>query len=162
MSTLINWQEPDTVSIEYHNNPFLGLHREVDQALREYYDLFSSKQLNSDEYENLILFPALDIVEDENKLSIQIEMPGLDENDIHVAISNNTLTILGEKSISIKNKKYISREIRYGHYERVIALPSDLDTDKTTASFKRGILWLVVPKKTRNKIKRVIKVDQAE
>lgn len=164
MNTLLQWKEAAPISIEYNRNPFLGLHQEVDQAMREFCDLFSPCKLSIEEFENLDLMPSMDIVEENNKYTIQVELPGLDEKDIKISISDNTLTILGEKSTSVKNinKKYVFREITYGKYERVVSLPSYVDTGKAAASFKKGMLWVVIPKKAQaRRAKRDIKVEQA-
>ncbi|CZN70874.1 T786P28D [Legionella pneumophila] len=58
----------------------------------------------------------MDVVEDKDHYSIELEMPGMDEKDIKVSLADNILTISGEKSTSKKNedKKYLSREISYG------------------------------------------------
>ncbi len=109
--------------------------------MRDFYDVFSSAKMGLDQFENLDLMPSMDIVEDEEHFNVQVEMPGMDEKDIKVSFADNTLTIAGEKSSSHKNKnkKYISREINYGRYERTISLPNTVDIDKASASFKKGM-----------------------
>lgn len=106
----------------------------------------------------------MDVVEDKDHFSIQLEMPGMDEKDIHLSITDNVLTISGEKSTSKKNKnkKYVSREISYGKYERSISLPSSVDVDKVKANFKKGMLWIQLPKKEETiGGARDIKIEQA-
>ena len=47
-----------------------------------------------------------------------------------------------------QEKEYVKREIHYGAYQRTIALPDNVDTSKVTATFKKGMLWVILPKKT--------------
>lgn len=164
MNTLLKWKKASPVSIEHTRNPFFGLQQEVDRAFRDFYDLFGSNKTGLEQFENLDLLPSMDVVEDKDHFTVQMEMPGMDEKDIKVSFSDNTLTITGEKSISTKNKdkKFISREINYGKYERVISLPSTIDIDKAKASFKKGMLWVVLPKKSgSNGGSRDIKIEHA-
>ncbi|MFW2569353.1 Hsp20/alpha crystallin family protein [Legionella sp. 29fVS95] len=136
-------------------SPFRGLHQEVNRAMSDLYNLFESSNLNLEHFHNLRLSPAMDIIEDKDclKIEIEIEMPGMDEKDIKISISDNVITIQGEKSTSKKdeNKNYLSREISYGRYDRTITLPQSVDVDKAKASFKKGMLWVTIPKKAESK-----------
>ncbi|PWY54398.1 Hsp20/alpha crystallin family protein [Legionella qingyii] len=164
MNALLKWKNGTPISIEHPHNPFLGLQQEVDKAFHDFYEMFApSKSL--DQFENLNLMPSMDVVEDKDHFTIQMEMPGMDEKDINVSISGNSLTITGEKSTSKKNekKKYISREISYGKYERSLSLPSTIDADKAKATFKKGMLWVELPKKAEAKGKsRDVKIEAAK
>lgn len=138
------------IPIEQSSSPFLKLQNEIDRVFNEFSDFFSPTRFNRwEQFEDLNLAPSMDVVEDKDHYSVQLEMPGMDEKDLHVSIADNVLTITGEKSTSRKNenKKYISREISYGKYERSISLPSTVDIDKTKATFKKGMLWIQLPKK---------------
>jgi len=130
-------------------NPFVHIQQEVDKALHGFYDLFESKPYDLKHLEQLSLSPAMDLVEDKDCFKLEVEMPGLDENNIKLTLNNNLLTISGEKSISRKDqdKNYIAREITYGRYERSITLPQSADLSRITASFKKGMLWVNIPKK---------------
>ncbi len=164
MNNLLKWRKASPIAIEHTQNPFLSLQQEVDRAFRDFYDLFPSSKSGLEQFENMDLMPSMDIVEDQNHFTVQVEMPGMDEKDIKVSFSDNALTITGEKSISTKNKgkKYLSREISYGRYERLISLPPSVDIDKAKASFKKGMLWVVLPKKSGSQGgSRDIKVEHA-
>lgn len=145
-------------------HPFLTIQREVDKALHGFYDLFEHKPFNLTEIENTKLAPLMDLAENKDSYKIELEMPGLDEEDITVSLHENVLTICGEKTTSKKNqrKNYLSREINYGRYERNISLPLSADGSKAVASFKKGMLWITIPKK-QAKIgsKRKIKITKA-
>ncbi|HAT8179961.1 TPA: Hsp20 family protein [Legionella pneumophila] len=147
-------------------SPFLRLQQEVNHAMSDFYNLFDpQRSANLEQFEHISLTPSLDIVEDKDSFKIEAEMPGLGEEDIKVSFCENRLTIEGEKSTSKKdeNKNYISREISYGRYERTISLPLSADVDKATASFKKGMLWITIPKKTKTKEDvKTIKIEKAK
>ena len=162
MSKLMKWKNETPISIEHSHNPFLRLQNEVDRVFHEFTDFFAPSRFNW-EFENLNLAPSMDVVEDKDHYSIELEMPGMDEKDVKVSLADNVLTISGEKTTSKKNedKKYLSREISYGKYERSISLPATIDVDKAKASFKKGILCVDLPKKEESKRSaRDIKVEQ--
>lgn len=150
---------------EHTSSPFIRLQNEVDRLFGEFSDFFSPSRFKGwEQFEQLNLAPSMDVVEDKDHFSIQLEMPGMDEKDIHLSITDNVLTISGEKSTSKKNKnkKYVSREISYGKYERSISLPSSVDVDKVKANFKKGMLWIQLPKKEETiGGARDIKIEQA-
>ena len=145
-------------------SPFLTIQKEVDKALNGFYDLFESKPFNLQQFENLTLAPPMDLVEDGNAFQLEVEMPGMDEKDIKISLDDNVLTIQGEKTTSEKKerKNYVAREINYGRYERSIYLPKSADGDKITASFKKGMLWISIPKKAESiGCAREIKIGKA-
>jgi HSP20 family protein len=146
-------------------SPFLTIQKEVEKALNDFYDIFESRPFNLKAFENLNLAPSMDLIEDENSYKLEVEMPGMDEKDITISLNDNLLTIQGEKSTSKKNeqKKYIAREINYGRYERCISLPQAADGNKISASFKKGMLWITIPKKAGSQGNgHQIKIEKAE
>jgi HSP20 family protein len=146
----------------YQNNPFMKLQNEVNHAMSDFYNLFQPLSAN---FEKMMLTPALDVVEDAKNFKIEAEMPGMSEEDISIHFTNNRLTIEGEKTTSKKDEKkhFVNREISYGHYERSIALPDTADVNKAKASFKKGMLWVTIPKKAAmKKNKKTIKIEKAQ
>ncbi len=105
------------------------------------------------EYSNANLCPSCDIVEDDKNFKVEFEMPGVDEQDIKVAISNGILSVKAQKKTSSKNegKNYLRREISFGAWERQISLPENIDIDNAQSSFKKGMLWVSIPKKEVDK-----------
>jgi HSP20 family protein len=136
------------------------MHQEIDKALHGIADVFEHKSNFLKNFDNMLLSPALDLVEDTHGFKLEVELPGLDETDIRLSIKGNVLTIRGEKSVSKKdeNKNYIFREIAYGRYERHIAMPATADLSRCSANFKKGMLWINVPKL---KSSQQIKIDKA-
>ena len=92
--------------------------------------------------------PNVDVAEDEKAIRISAELPGMDENDIDVSISNGVLTLQGEKKQDEEEteKGFYCRESAHGKFLRRIDLGSDVDEDKADAEFKKGILTITLPK----------------
>ena len=93
--------------------------------------------------------PAVDVIESEKAYEITAELPGMDEKNIDVKVADGTLTIKGEKQEEKEEKKkdYYLRERSFGSFERSFAIPEGVDADKIEASFKKGVLTLMLPKK---------------
>lgn len=161
---MVDWKKSVPISIQHRKNPFISLQSELDRAMDDFYNLFAIPNISSDKFENLTITPFVNLVEDKDSFKVEAEMPGLAEEDIKVSISDGILTIKGEKTVSSKNenKNYLSREIQYGRYERNIAIPDSVDTEKAKATFKKGMLWVNIPKKAEViKKSRELKVEKA-
>jgi HSP20 family protein len=103
--------------------------------------------------------PAVDIAEKDKAYEITAELPGLDENNIEVKVSNGTLTIKGEKKEEKQEEKkdYYLSERRYGSFQRSFQVPQGVDPEKIEASFKKGVLVVTLPKtpEALNKEKKI-------
>lgn len=106
--------------------------------------------------------PALDLAETVNEFVVKAEMPGLVPKDIDINLSDNLLTIKGEKKQEREEKEenYHLLERSYGAFTRSIQLPAEVKHEKIAASFKNGILKVVLPKSEETRKKEVkIKVQ---
>ena len=92
--------------------------------------------------------PAVDVAEEFNAYEVTAELPGMDENNIEVALVNGNLLIKGEKQERGK-KDYYLRERHFGSFERCFALPEDADTSRIEAGLERGVLTVTLPKRGR-------------
>jgi len=92
--------------------------------------------------------PAIDVVEKEKEYVISAELPGLDEKDVDVSVSDDMLIIKGEKreEKEEKAKNYYLSERRYGAFQRSFQLPTGVDAEKIDASFQKGVLTVMLPK----------------
>lgn len=93
--------------------------------------------------------PAVDIIEKDNAFEITAELPGMDETNIQIKLSNGALTIKGEKTDEREEKKkdYHLSERHYGSFQRTFGLPEGVDPEKIEAHFSKGVLTLTLPKK---------------
>ena len=92
--------------------------------------------------------PAVDLVEREKEYAITAELPGLDDKNVEIKLSNGTLTISGEKKDEReeKEKDYYFSERRYGSFKRAFRVPDGVDADKIEAAFDKGVLTIRLPK----------------
>lgn len=93
--------------------------------------------------------PAVDITEKDESFEITAELPGMDQENIDLKLSNGNLIIKGEKKEDKEEKRkgYHLSERHYGSFERVFNLPKGVDADKIEASFSKGVLSITLPKK---------------
>lgn len=93
--------------------------------------------------------PPVDVMESEKAYEIMAEVPGMDEKNIEVTVTDRILSIKGEKyeEKEEQKKEYYLRERRFGSVERSFSVPETVETDKIEASFKSGVLTLILPKK---------------
>jgi HSP20 family protein len=93
--------------------------------------------------------PAADVVERNDAYEIAIELPGMEEKDIEVSLSDGVLTICGERQGGKEEKtaEYCLRERHFGAFERSFSLPDGVDPSRIEARFAKGILTVALPKK---------------
>lgn len=94
--------------------------------------------------------PAVDLINKEKEVEVRAELPGMDEKDIDVRLSDGTLTIRGEKKEERKEGEeggsYYVSERRYGSFQRSFQIPEGIDRDRVEASFRNGVLTITLPK----------------
>ena len=92
--------------------------------------------------------PAIDVIEDADAYKLTAELPGMAEGDIEVALTDEMLTIKGEKKEEKekKEKNYYLSERSYGAFRRSFVLPDGVDRDKIGAEFAKGVLTVTMPK----------------
>ena len=104
--------------------------------------------------------PFIDVMENDKEIIATAEMPGLEKQDININVTEDRLEISAETKHEEKKeeKGYIYRERRSGSYYRAISLPSPVDTDKSKATYKNGVLEVKMPK-TEVKKKTPLKIE---
>jgi HSP20 family protein len=101
--------------------------------------------------------PAFDISENEKEYIVTAELPGIDPKDLDVTLSDGILTVKGEKKQEKedKGKDYHRIERRYGSFHRSFQIPGEIKADKVDASYKNGILKLILPKAESSVAKKI-------
>ena len=101
--------------------------------------------------------PAFDVSETENELIVRAEIPGMEKKDIDIHLTDGVLTIKGEKRHEKEDKEenYHRIERSYGAFSRTIRLPFDVETDKVDATYKDGVLKVMLPKSETAKLKKI-------
>jgi HSP20 family protein len=101
--------------------------------------------------------PALDLFQDKDSLTVKAELPGMKKEDIDISLHEGFLTISGERKHEEKKKAgEVYREERYeGRFSRSVSLPSKVEADKINATYKDGVLTVVLPKAEEAKPKQI-------
>lgn len=101
--------------------------------------------------------PTCDIFETDNEIVVKAELPEVKNEDVHVTIDNNMLTLRGERKFSEETKKdnYHRMERSYGEFFRSFTLPQFIDANKVSAEFKDGVLRITLPKREEAKPKQL-------
>src|SRR5947208_2583301 len=86
--------------------------------------------------------PSMDLVETEDDFVLRADLPGLSENDVHIELEDNVLTISGERKAEHEAHKegYYRVERAWGSFSRQLTLPEGVDPDAVGANFDRGVL----------------------
>lgn len=102
-------------------------------------------------------WPTLDIVEKPDTIELTAEVPGCKAEDIDISVQGNILTISGEKKKSeeYKQEGYYHSERSYGSFRRDVTLPCEIDPAKIDATYKEGVLHLILPKSEKAKAVKV-------
>jgi HSP20 family protein len=164
MFSIAPWNHPSGINVRRENNPFSSLQNEINRVFEGFFNDFQSPSLLPSAWiESQMATPVVDIFENEKSFKVEAELPGIQQDDVEVTINDNYLTIKGEKKASKEDKEdnYVRRERYYGSYQRTIALPETADADKAKATFKKGVLWIEIPKK-KEAIKPSRKVEIKE
>lgn len=101
--------------------------------------------------------PTVDIYEKEDSIILIAELAGIKEEDIEIKIVDNSLTLTGERKFEkgIKEENYHRIERPYGKFQRTFSLPTTIQQDKVKASFKEGVLKLILVKAVETKSKKI-------
>jgi len=104
--------------------------------------------------------PAVDIYEDEERIVLRADLPGVAPEQLNVRVENNTLTLSGERRFEkdVKRESYHRVERQYGAFTRSFALPGTVDADRIQAEHHDGVLELTLPKREESRPKQ-IKID---
>jgi HSP20 family protein len=149
----------DEKAVEGFRGDIASLHREMDRLFESLWnDSFSSSLLSGD-WSRMEVVPQLDVTEDDKSFSVKIDLPGMDEKDVDLTLSDRVLTIRGKKEEDkeTKEKDYYRRERACGSFRRRIEIPAAVDAAKIDASFKKGVLTINLPKtkEAQDKVKHI-------
>jgi len=136
-------------------DPFVSLHREVNR-------LFDDFSRGFDVHMPPVGFgglgwPHTDVVETDNEYRVTAELPGLEEKDVELTFQDGVLTLKGEKKVEHGGEGTLHSERFYGRFQRTLSVGPDVDESKVSASFRNGVLTVVLPKSPEapSKTKRI-------
>ncbi len=149
---LLPWQwGKKQIPVRHEDGPYAAsslstLNQEMNRLFDEFHKSFS---LWPSGFETGAGFqPKIDLSEADAALKLTAELPGMNENEIEVSISKDSLTISGEKREERESNAsgFYQLERSYGQFHRVVWLPCEVDSDRVNASFKNGVLTVDMPK----------------
>ncbi len=103
------------------------------------------------------LMPAADIYEDDDAFVVELEVPGFDEQELGIEVSDHTLTVTGERKEEKEKKDNTLRlqERLEASFERSFVLPVEVDSEHLSATYGKGVLTLRAPKKVQAKPRKI-------
>jgi HSP20 family protein len=103
------------------------------------------------------LLPSMDVAETDKEIELTIELPGLEQKDVDISVTNNVLTIRGEKKAEAErqDKNFHLVERTYGTFYRAFQLPNGVDPSAITATMSNGVLKIMIPKPAPAQIKKI-------
>ena len=155
-----NWGKNGESLSRDSGSPFAEFQKEVNRLFDNFSEnMFSLSPMRRNLQDVSAVYPKMDVSETDEEFKISAELPGMDEKDIDVSVSRDVLTIKGEKKAEKEEKKpsYYRMERTYGTFQRSIPLPEGVEKDQVKATFKKGVLNVVIPKseKTVKESKKV-------
>lgn len=139
--------------------PFRDLATLRDRIERLFDDSFGrlGSELGSEALEARTWAPAVDIVETENDIVLNADVPGVDPKDVDIQVENGMLTLKGERRFQsdVKEDNYRRVERVFGTFVRSFALPQTVDPDKVEANYRNGVLEVKLPKRAEAKPKQI-------
>ncbi|HOJ14441.1 MAG TPA: Hsp20/alpha crystallin family protein [Deltaproteobacteria bacterium] len=138
---------------EFEAHPLDLFQREMNRLFDEFFKGTGLRRWAED-FESFGSFtPQVNMTEDEKSIVVSAELPGMDEKDIEISLSKDSLTIKGEKKEEAehKGKEAYCIERSYGSFTRVLPLPKEVNPDKAEATFKKGVLTVTLPKVEKEK-----------
>lgn len=145
------------------NDPFRDLASLQHRLNRAFDTTLARPERNEEELITGAWAPPVDILETKEKTILKAELPGFDENQIHLHFEDGILSLEGERKFEKENadENYHRVERSYGRFVRSFTIPSNVDNEKISAAFLNGILTVELPKREETKPKQ-IKITSAK
>jgi HSP20 family protein len=103
--------------------------------------------------------PPVNLHETDTHVVVDVELPGLESEDVDISVHDNTLTIKGEKKSEHEEggegKSFYRYERSYGSFQRRVPLPCAVETEGVEAKLDKGVLHLSMPKHKENGAKKI-------
>lgn len=140
---------------------YSGMQDSMPNSFTSMLDRFFNESVNTRTLSDFT--PHVDASETEKGFELQLALPGVKAEDIHIDFQEGKLTISGERKFERKEdgRRYHMVETQYGSFSRSFYLPDKIDPDKISAHFEDGVLLVNVPKDEHKTMKRQINISSA-
>ena len=153
LKDLITWNRRKPMRVQDDlRYPIASLQREMSSLFDDFFrDFDGSSNLPLRAGSFAEFSPKVDVNESDKTIEITAEVPGMDEKDVKVTLKDDILTIEGEKNQEKEEKErdYYHLERSYGSFQRSLRIPCEIESDKVSASFKKGVLKVTLPKSAK-------------
>jgi len=108
---------------------------------------------------NMPLRPTMDVIEDEEQITVITDLPGVKKENIKLDITEDNLEINAQfnQESEFEEKDFVRKERTYGQTNRIISLPAKIEINETSAKFENGVLTIILPKLEKKQFE--VKVD---
>ncbi|HEX4066944.1 MAG TPA: Hsp20/alpha crystallin family protein [Acidobacteriaceae bacterium] len=130
----------------------LALQNRMNSLFQEY-----NRNQDGDVLSTASFAPPVDIYEDEHKIVLKLEVPGMKESDLDIQLENNVLTVKGERKFEKEEKEenFHRIERRYGSFYRSFTIPNTVNGESVKASYEAGVLRIELEKRAEAKPKQI-------
>jgi len=154
LNSLVPWSSRDrgNGATRYtDDNPIATVHREMTRMFDGFFRGFDEPLLGTNQFG----WPHVDVRENDSQYKVCAELPGLDEQDVEVTFADGVVTLKGQKRL--ENDTPLYNERWSGAFERHIVIGDAADPDNVKATFKNGVLTVILAKKpeARRQVKRI-------
>ena len=138
-------------------SPFAEMDKYFENFFRNPFSMLSGPLMAPGFPKGAEMVPSVDIFEDGDTVVVKADIPGVKKNDIDVTITENSLTISGERKQEkkVEEKDFHRIERSYGSFSRSFRLPENVNGEKAKAEFKNGVLEIRLPKVKASKQKKI-------
>jgi HSP20 family protein len=150
MAQEIKKTETGAMPVQRYIDPFSSMRTEMDRVFDSFLGRgFGRFPAFARVEDSDAVVPSIDVRETEAELVVEAELPGMDEKDVSVTLTNGVLTLKGEKKSEREEKKddYHLMERSYGSFQRSFQVADTIDADKVKAAFEKGVLKVTLPKR---------------
>jgi HSP20 family protein len=132
-------------------NVFGSLRSEIDRLFEDFAPTFAVGRASAD------VKCRMDLAKTKDGLELTVELPGLEEKDVDVSVSDGMLTVSGEKKSESekKDKNYHYVERSYGSFSRSVELPAGVKPDQIKAAMSKGVLTVTIPTPSKPEPKKI-------
>ena len=138
-------------------SPFAEMEQYFDNFFRNPFSMLAHPLMSQGMPRMMEMSPSVDIFEDGDEVVVKAEIPGVKKEDLDVTITDNSLTISGEKKQEekVEKKDFHRVERSYGSFSRSFRLPENVNGSKAKANFKDGLLEVRLPRTKEAKQKKI-------
>ena len=129
----------------------------LQNRMNSLFEAYNRNQGEGDSLATTAFVPPVDVYEDEHKIVLKLEVPGMQESDLDIQLENNLLTVKGERKFEKEEKEenFHRIERRYGSFYRSFTVPNTVNSDSIKASYDAGVLKIELEKRAEAKPKQI-------